>query len=152
MKYLDYDKKLKALKELINNESLKDSKDIINISFLVKRLNQLDNEIFKREDIYYNSLMELIDLKINLKKELEELRKKIVIYYLGCLKSLTIKNEEQAIHINNLYFHLLHILDINDISVILQKVEIKEEIPFIHNSKEIYRTRTFTKNFHFQIG
>ena len=138
MKYLDYDKKLKALKELINNESLKDSKDIINISFLVKRLNQLDNEIFKREDIYYSSLMELIDLKINLKKELEELRKKIVIYYLGCLKSLTIKNEEQAIHINNLYFHLLHILDINDISVILQKVEIKEEIPFIHNSKEIY--------------
>lgn len=83
--------------------------------------------------------MELIDLKIDMKQQLDNLREKLVRYYFGVVKSIIVKNEEQSVHLDNLYYYLLHILSINDISLMAQKINKIEDIPFICNAKEIYK-------------
>lgn len=139
LKELSYKEKKSFLTYAIDSKGLKNSNVIINISLLIKQFSNIDETIFERKDIYFNSLMELIDLKIDMKQQLDDLREKLVKYYFGIVKSIIVKNEEQSIHLDNLYFHLMHILSINDISLMMQKISEVEDIPFICNAKEIYK-------------
>ena len=137
LKELSYKDKKDFLVYAIGSKGLKNSNVIINISLLIKQ--GIDETLFERKDIYFNSLMELIDLKIDMKQQLDDLREKLVKYYFGVVKSIIVKNEEQSIHLDNLYYYLLHILSINDISLMMQKINKVEDIPFICNAKEIYK-------------
>ena len=137
IKVISYKDKKDFLVYAIGSKGLKNSNVIINISLLIKQ--GIDETLFERKDIYFNSLMELIDLKIDMKQQLDDLREKLVKYYFGVVKSIIVKNEEQSIHLDNLYYYLLHILSINDISLMMQKINKVEDIPFICNAKEIYK-------------
>lgn len=136
----EFDDKIKFLKQALKDSGLRNVNVIINISLLLKRFNDLDDSIFDREDIYFTSIVELVDAKLELQNELDELKTIIVKYYLSVIKSLVVKNEEQSRDIENLYFMLLRILSVYDISLMLQKLEtIDTDIEFVRCANEIYQ-------------
>ena len=136
----EFDDKIKFLKQALKDSGLRNVNAIINISLLLKRFNDLDDSIFDREDIYFTSIVELVDAKLELQNELDELKTIIVKYYLSVIKSLVVKNEEQSRDIENLYFMLLRILSVYDISLMLQKLEtIDTDIEFVRCANEIYQ-------------
>lgn len=140
IKKWDFDGKVGFFKEAIKDIGLRNSNILINISLLLKRFNNLDETLFDREDIYFSSIVELIDIKLELQDDLDELRKNIVKYYFSVIKSLAVKNEEQSRDIDNLYFMLLRILSVYDISLMLQKIDISDiDIEFVKCANIIYQ-------------
>lgn len=132
--------KINFFKQAIKDEGLRNTNIIINIALLLKRLNNYDDTIFEREDIYFTSLVELVDVKLELKNELDELRKVIVKYYLSVIKSLVVKNEEQSKEIANLYYLLLRVLSVYDISLMLQKIDLDGiDAEFVKGADIIYK-------------
>lgn len=140
IKNLEFEKKISFLKQALKDSGLRNVNLIINISLLLKRFNDFDDSLFERDDIYFNSLIELVDAKLELQSELDDLRKSIVKYYLSVIKSLVVKNEEQSKDMDNLYFLLLRILSVYDISLMLQKIDISGIEPeFVRCANIIYQ-------------
>lgn len=80
-------RKAEIIKFALKYNKLEDPLMLLNIMNLVKVYNTLDESYFKAEDIFVNSIEELLDLKLAITKELKEFSNKIVVYFLGILKS-----------------------------------------------------------------
>lgn len=124
IKTWEFKDKIDFLKSAIKDEGLRNVNVIVNISLLLKRFNGFDDEIFERDDVYFDSMVELIDAKLELQSDLDDLRKKIVGLYLSVIKSLVVKNDEQSRDICDLYFLLMRVLSVYDISLMLQRIDL----------------------------
>lgn len=136
----EFKDKVEFLKNAIKDEGLKNVNVIVNISLLLKRFNNFDDEIFERDDVYFESMVELIDAKLELQSDLDDLRRKIVGLYLSIIKSLVVKNDEQSRDICDLHFLLMRILSVYDISLMLQRIELSGiNAEFVRGADVIYQ-------------
>lgn len=136
LKALALQDKINFISYCLDDESLNNPNIIINLSFLIRQFNDLTTDIFEREDIYYSSIIELLDIKQALRDKLDVLRRKIVEYYFSITKSISTLNDEMSIDMENIYYNLFQCLSINDISVMMQKVDLSfDKIQLVRNSK-----------------
>lgn len=88
LKPLPLEEKTKIIKYVLTEgQSIEDPLMILNILNLVKVYNTLDDEYFKSEDVYVNSVEEFLDLKLAIANEIKEFTKKLCIYFLSIIKS-----------------------------------------------------------------
>lgn len=87
LKSLSMDKKVEIIKNALLNEELKNPVMILNIINLIKITNTFSSEFFEDENIYVSKVSELVDLRLKLKKELQEFTKKLNIYFISLFKS-----------------------------------------------------------------
>lgn len=76
-----------AFKYSITRDDLCDSLMILNIINLIKTYNTLEDSYFENDNIYVNSIEDLLDIKLDLQEELKDLINKISIYFISLLKS-----------------------------------------------------------------
>lgn len=87
LKKLDTDLKADALKYALSREDLKDPITSLNILNLIKIYNNLDDSFFENENVWVNSLEDLLDLKLLIHDELKAFVKQFSIYFLSLIKS-----------------------------------------------------------------
>lgn len=87
LKELSTEKLAEVFKFVLPNENLKDPLLILNIINLIKVYNSLDDTFFQNPDIYFNSIEELLDLKLEISSELAEFSKKVGVYFISLFKS-----------------------------------------------------------------
>ena len=87
LKHASVEKKAEIIKGALQYDNLADPLMLLNILNLVKVYNTLDDTYFQSEDIFVNSVEELLDLKLAIVPELKEFSKKIAIYFFGLVKS-----------------------------------------------------------------
>ena len=87
LKKLDTDLKADALKYALSREDLKDPITSLNILNLIKIYNNLDDSFFENENVWVNSLEDLLDLKLLINDELKAFIKQFSIYFLSLIKS-----------------------------------------------------------------
>lgn len=117
-----FSKKIEMFKYLLSCEALENINGLLNISLLFKRLTNIDSSFFNNDRIYFDSLYELIDIKLHLQKEINEVQRKLFIYYNNLIKSYNVSNEEESLHLNNFYYNLFHLLNLSDLSNIVAKI------------------------------
>lgn len=127
LKNLSKDVKLELFKVLLKRETTINTKVILNIYNLIKTYNSFEDAFFAHPDIYFNTLEEYLDIRTDLMDELKEFSRRLIIYYLSCLKSLHVTEADTAY--NNLkpipavYQRILLVIDFFTLSKIMNKVE-----------------------------
>ena len=84
---LNIDLLIEAFRYSMNREDLKNPVMILNIVNLLKIYNSLDDSFFDSDDNYFTVIDDMIDAKLLLSSELQELTKKVSLYFLSVIKS-----------------------------------------------------------------
>lgn len=132
-KSLPLNEKVLFLKACFKSVYIVNSVLIANIILLIKGCST-NVDLFQSEDVIFNDISEYIEIKQQLKDEIKEFNTKVVTYYMGAIKGLSIKLDDRKIDIENLYFHSMLVLNLNDISKMMMNVDKIQEILPIKNS------------------
>lgn len=107
LKGLDTDLLISAFRYSLTREDLKDLFMILNIINLIKvSANTLSDSYFEDPNIYITDVEMLVDVKLELGNELNELTKKISIYFLSLIKSynkVMYTQQDHHVKLPNLY-------------------------------------------------
>ena len=134
---------LDTLKEIItyslHYKDLKDKLVILNIINLIKTCNTLDDEVFKDENIYLNSLSDFLDFKLSMNVELKIFCRYLCMYYVALFKSyakLEISFLDDAKDMPSLYGTIIASLDFFTLGSIFAKADPfdTEDCPIIKNA------------------
>lgn len=139
LKHANVEKKAEIIKEALKYDNLNDPLMLLNILNLVKVYNTLDDSYFQAEDIFVNSVEELLDLKLAIAPELKEFSKRIAVYFFGLVKSyskIAFTPADEHIELPNIFKQLFQLLDLAAISSILAKSSpfSTSEITYIDNA------------------
>lgn len=124
LKSLPVSFKAEAIKYAIKLDDLKDPLMTMNLINLVKVYNTLEDKYFESEDIYVNSVEELLDLKLELSAELKEFTKRISIYFMSMFKSynkMVFNSTDEHIELPSLYRSVFCATDFLTLSGIFAK-------------------------------
>lgn len=86
-KLLNSELKAEVFKYAFTREDLKDPLTSLNIFNLIKIYNTLDETFFEDENVWFNSLEDLLDLKLLIHSELKTFVRQFSIYFLSLIKS-----------------------------------------------------------------
>lgn len=85
---------------------------ILNLLNLIKNYNTLNDEFFNDKHVYFNNLVEYLDIKITLKKQLKEFIKTIGIKFYSLVKSCNkIQDNATSENLENLYNMIFSSID-----------------------------------------
>lgn len=108
IKTLSIEDKVKCFSFFLNSDVITNYSVISNLFMLINGITDIEDDILEDERLFFNSLEEYVDIKLELKPEIEEFKKKLLIYYLGIVEGLNVKIPELKIHIPNTYYNILH--------------------------------------------
>lgn len=150
LKNLSIELVTKAISFSLKYENLTDKNMILNIINLIKIDNNLDDSFFIDKNVYFNDIEDFIDLKLELKDELEAFVKQLSIYFISLFKSynkLTYTPQDVYIKLPNIYSIILLSLDFLTLSGIfsVSKPFSTGECIYIENSLA-YITTLLQKN------
>lgn len=141
IKHLQIEDKIKCFAFFLKSEVITNYSVISNLFILVNGITDIDNDISDDERLFFNNLEEYVDIKLELKKEIEEFKKKLLVYYLGVVEGLNVKIPELKIHIPNTYYNILHLTNPTFISKImneqLKNIDVNDVKPTF-NAESIY--------------
>lgn len=137
------EEKIKFLRECIKNTELADETSILNILNMLGGVN-LTDALFEQNTILFTDLMEFLDIKSALKKELSELKIQLATWYLYTILSCRNVGSVQAnkiVIVPPLYKTLLINLGLFNINSILNaninNIAISSDIPIVDDAIQI---------------
>ncbi len=140
-KALNKDIKIQLLRKWLLDENMSNSIVLLNIINLIKTYNTLSDDFFRNQNIIFNDITELLDIKIGIKNEIDIFVKNLCIWYLSLFVSVH-KNEsnylDDVYEIPVPYKKLLLSLDFYTLSGICQKAK-DFEISSLKCVKEAYQ-------------
>lgn len=141
IKELKIEDKIECFKFFLNSDIITNHSVISNIFVLINGISNIDDDMSEDKRIFFNDLEEYVDIKLELGKEIEDFKRKILEYYLGVIKGLTVKIPELKIHITNTHFNVLHLANPSFISKImieqLDKIDVNNVKPTF-NAESLY--------------
>jgi len=141
IKSLSIDEKIKCFSFFLTSDVITNYSVISNLFILINGITDIDSDISEDSRLFFNDLEEYVDIKLELKKEIEEFKKRLLIYYLGIIEGLNVKIPELKIHIPNTYYNILHLANPIFISKImteqLKNIDVNEVKPTF-NAESVY--------------
>ena len=124
LKGLPTDTLIEIMKFAMTRESLINSSLILNINLLINGYNTLDDSLFESKLVCVGDLEQLLDLKLDLSKEIKQLINTLTMWYLSCLKS-AYKVEytflDSVVVVPNLYKRILSSSNVLTLSQLMSK-------------------------------
>ncbi len=111
-----------AFKYSLSREDLKDPLMLLNIVNYIKNGTKLNSLFFENEDIYVSSIVELLNLKLAIKTELDEFIRKLSIHFVALFKSynkMTFTPLDKHIQLPSIYKNIFLTSDVLTLSGIL---------------------------------
>lgn len=118
------EQKIEALKYGFNTPTLDDPLMQLNLYNLIKSYNNMNDEFFASTDVYFNSVEELLDIKLALGVEIKAFIKQLSIYFLSLLKSynkLAYTPSDEHISLPTLYKNMILTSDLLTLAGIFAK-------------------------------
>lgn len=141
IKSLGIDDKIKCFKFFLQSDVIMNYSVISNLFILLNGIAGIKDRLSEDNRIFFNNLEEYVDIKLELKEEIEIFKKNLLMYYLGVVEGLNVKIPELKIHIPNTYYNILHLTNPLFISKImteqLKNIDVNEVKPTF-NAESIY--------------
>lgn len=121
-----------AFKYSLSREDLRNPSMLLNIINYIKSGTKLNDVFFENENIYVTSIVDLLNLKLAIKKELDEFIRKLSIHFIALFKSynkLSFTPLDKHIQLPNIYksiFLSSDILTLSGIFALSKNFEIDE--------------------------
>lgn len=101
---------IEVFRMALQRETLVDPTVLTNINLIISGYNTLDDSMFELPFIFFSDLEQLLDIKLNLSKEIKQFQTQLTFWYLACLKSMC-KVEytylDKLVDVPNVYHRLL---------------------------------------------
>jgi hypothetical protein len=118
------EQKIDALKYGFSTPTLDDPLMQLNLYNLIKSYNNMNDEFFASSDVYFNSVEELLDIKLALGVEIKAFIRQLSIYYMSLFKSynkLFFTPSDEHISLPTLYKNMILTSDLLTLSGIFAK-------------------------------
>jgi hypothetical protein len=139
-----------VFKYALTQEELKDPLTTLNILNLIKIYNTLDESYFDNEDVWFDSLETLLDVKLIIHSEIKQFVKKFSIYFLSLIKScnkVTYTPMDDNIELPQLYKSLFLSMDFMTAAGIFSTVKnINTDELYVINDAVKYLSDMMIKN------
>lgn len=141
IKELPSEEKIKCFRYFLTTDILTNVSVISNIYLLINGISSIDDNALKDERIFFKSLEEYVDIKLEIRKELDKYSIKLLEYYLGIIQGLDVQLDELKSHIPNSYYNIMPLITPTLISRLalkyLKKIDIDNVKPAF-NANELY--------------
>lgn len=141
VKKMTTDDKVKCFKYFLNSDVITNISVISNIYLLINGISDIEEEALDDERIFFNSLEEYVDIKLEIKNDIDKYNIRLLQYYLGVIEGLSVVLDELKIHIPNTYFNIMPLINTNLISKImlkyLDRIDCSKVKP-VFNATQIY--------------
>lgn len=107
IKSLSTEDKIKCFRFFLNSNVITNFSAITNLFLLINGIGGIEESSLCNEKMFFNDLEEYIDIKLKLKKDIENFKKKLLEYYLGVVQGLNVKLPELKVHITNTHYNIL---------------------------------------------
>lgn len=141
IKNLSIEDKIKCFRFFLNCDCITNYSAISNLFILINGITSIDDESLNDVRVFFNDLEEYVDIKLELKQEIEQFKRKLLEYYLGVIQGLNVKLPELKVHITNTHYNILHLANPMFISKImleqLKNIDVSSVKPTF-NAESIY--------------
>ena len=141
IKELTTEDKVMCFRYFLNTDVITNVSVISNLFLLINGITDIDDDALADERIFFKSLEEYIDVKLEIKNEIDVFNTKLLEYYLGIIKGLSVNLDELKSHIPNTIFNLMPLVTPNLVSKLtvkyLDRINTKNVKP-VFNAMELY--------------
>ena len=141
IKELPTEDKIKCFRYFLGTDVITNVSVISNLFLLINGITDIEDNALDDERVFFSSLEEYIDVKLEIKSEIDVFNTRLLEYYLGVIKGLSVNLDELKTHIPNTFFNLMPLVTINLISKLtikyLDRIENKNVKP-VFNAMELY--------------
>ena len=141
IKELPTEDKIKCFRYFLGTDVITNVSVISNLFLLINGITDIEDNALDDERVFFSSLEEYIDVKLEIKNEIDVFNTRLLEYYLGVIKGLSVNLDELKTHIPNTFFNLMPLVTINLISKLtikyLGRIENKNVKP-VFNAMELY--------------
>lgn len=133
-KDLPFEDKKRLLSYCMKNDILINASLNTNLILLIKGAS-LEDSVYADKKVIFKDLEEFLDVKSDLKEEIEQFEKNVLRYYFGAFKSLSIKLPDGKIDIPPMYRNILSVADVNMMSKLVNKHGFDfKDAPLVHDA------------------
>lgn len=141
IKELTTDEKVECFKFFLTDIGITNVSVISNIFLLINGISSIDEDTLSDKRVFFNSLEEYVDVKLQIRYEIDDFNIRLLEYYLGVIEGLDVNLDELKVHIPNTYFNIMHLVTPNLISKLmlkyLSRIDCKKIEP-VFCAKELY--------------
>ena len=141
IKELPTEDKIKCFRYFLGTDVITNVSVISNLFLLINGITDIEDNALDDERVFFSSLEEYIDVKLEIKNEIDVFNTRLLEYDLGGIKGLSVHLDELKTHIPNTFFNLMPLVTINLISKLtikyLDRIENKNVKP-VFNAMELY--------------
>lgn len=141
IKKMSLEEKIICFKYFLTSDIISNISVISNIFLLINGISNIDEDTITDERIFFNSLEEYVDIKLQIKVEIDNFNIRLLEYYLGVIEGLEVVLDELKTHIPNTHFNVMPLVTPQLMSRIMTKyltrINAEKVKPHFH-ANEIY--------------
>lgn len=149
IKTLKTEDKVKCFHYFLTSDVISNISVISNIFILIDGVTSIEDNTLEDKRVFFNSLEEYVDIKLQLKDEINAFNIKLLEYYLGIVEGLNVVLDELKVHITNTHFNIMNLVTPTLISRLMLKylthISLENVHPVFHAS-DLYSKINNTDN------
>lgn len=163
IKKLSTEDKALAFRYFLDSDVITNASVIFNLFILVNGITDIDDNAMDDERIFFSSLEEYVDIKLQIRYELDDFNTWLVEYYLGIIEGLDTTLDELKSHIPNTAYNVMALVTPSLISRLMTKYLMNvnaSKVKPAFNANELYNKinntnsliTTFMQNVANEVG
>lgn len=121
IKKLSTEDKILCFRYFLSSDAITNVSVISNLFLLINGISDIDDNALEDERIFFSSLEEYVDVKLEIKEEIDKFNIALLEYYLGIVEGLNVTLDELKSHIPNTHFNLMSLVTPELISKLMLK-------------------------------
>ena len=121
IKDMSVEDKVTCFKYFLDSEIITNVSVISNIFLLINGISNIDEDAIEDERIFFKSLEEYVDIKLQIRYEIDDFNIYLLEYYLGVIEGLEVVLDELKTHIPNTHFNIMPLVTPQLMSRIMTK-------------------------------
>lgn len=121
IKEMSTDDKISCFRYFLKSEGITNISVISNLFLLINGISNIDDNALNDERVFFSSLEEYVDVKLEIKEEIDSFNIALLEYYLGVVEGLNVTLDELKSHIPNTYFNLMSLVTPELVSKLMLK-------------------------------
>jgi hypothetical protein len=141
IKEMSVEDKVTCFKYFLDSEIITNVSVISNIFLLINGISNIDDDTIDDERIFFKSLEEYVDIKLQIRYEIDKFNIRLLEYYFGIIEGLEVVLDELKTHIPNTHFNIMPLVTPQLISRLMTKYLTKlsaERVKPHFNANELY--------------
>lgn len=149
IKDMDTDSKVECFRYFLTSDVISNISVISNIFLLIDGVSSIDENTLEDSRVFFNSLEEYVDIKLQLRSEMDSFNIKLLEYYLGIVEGLDVTLDELKVHITNTHYNIMNLVTPTLISKLMLKYLTRisfENVNPVFHATELYSKINNTDN------